>query len=775
MSNEITAYFKGRSGVAESVYQYDYGKILVIDGLDLPSIFEVHFANSGEDTSIMVIGQNNRVAIPDNCIEKTGTVTAYIYLHSGDNDGETEYLIKFGVIRRAKPDYDEEEKKSWERAASKALAMLQNARKVNTPVDEYSQVYNGIPGQVLRTKGNGATEWVFEEMPTDEQTARAVAEWLDEHPEATTTVQDGSITGEKLSYQLRKKVFPEPINVLTLGVKNDGSEDISTIVNEATQSHSLYFPAGIYRIDTPLNIVNSIYGCGYNRRFYDDITFTTFVSNIDTDTNDVSVINVVGQGSNSDMHTCINVCNIFIKLYSDENGIKIATSDKEDIFIKEVNVCNIGNAYGIWVNPISETSRVVFVDNCTLYGSYEYVASVGIVVDLNAWDCRITNTEIMGTQKGLWQKTSIVYMSNTHIWCGCRSNADNDDWWANTVCIDCSNDIDASVILVGTNVYLDSAYHYIETWRGNALSFNNLIAWMDGSMSGSSAYDGYLVATRGDIIDKAVYIDGLVANFGNRCKYIFSEASNIENAKILYTANDTFESLTNLRHFPLTTFCNIDRFRFIDYSPVGSYYEVARCVIGQEGSIKFNISSYGADIDVYARGTGGGVYVSEDWRSGGDLYYRFSDGILYIYATRSTSGDASYYQLSILEAKSSSGLLIYPYIRAFQRDVRASADGLTKISNNRSDVYSFCSVTAADIANMVSNLKIKVPALISLDGTASAKLTRNEESAIGKGYVMKVADNVVDYFVMIGLGCYIIRTNASGEPSSVLKVNTTAR
>lgn len=611
-------------------------------------------------------------------------------------------------------------------------------------------------------------------VPTDEQTADAVDSWLDAHPEATTTVQDGAITEAKLSHQLHKTVFTKPINVLTLGVKNDGSEDISAIVNEATISHSLYFPAGIYRIDNPLYIVNSIYGCGYNRRFYEDSTFTTFVSNIDTDTNDVSVINVVGQGSNSNMHTCINVCNVFIKLNSDENGIKIATSDKEDLFIKEVNVCNIRNAYGIWVNPTSETSRVVFVDNCTLYGSYDYVSSVGIVIDLNAWDCRITNTEIMGVQKGLWQKTSLVYMSDTHIWCGCRSNADNDDWWANTVCIDCSNGIDAPVSLVGTNVYLDSAYHYIETWRGNSLSFNNMIAWMDGSMNGSSAYDGYLVAVRGDIIDKPVYIDGLIAYFRDRCKYIFSEASNIINARILYSADDAFETAENFRHFPLTTFCNIDRFRFIDYSPVGSYFEVARCFLSGNGTIKFNISAYNVDINVYAKGLDGDVYVSEDWREGGDLYYRFFDGILYIYARRTVSSDAAYYQLSVLESKSSAGLLIYPYIRVFERDVRTSAEGLTKISNGRHDVYGFCKLTADDIPNLASNLVTKKPALISLEASASAKLTNSRETAIGKGYVMKVADNTIDYFVVIGLGCYIIRTNAVGEPSTILKVNTTS-
>lgn len=38
------------------------------------------------------------------------------------------------------------------------------------------------------------------------------------------------------------------IDVTTLGVKNDGSEDVSAIVNAATERAALYFPAGVYKV-----------------------------------------------------------------------------------------------------------------------------------------------------------------------------------------------------------------------------------------------------------------------------------------------------------------------------------------------------------------------------------------------------------------------------------------------------------------------------------------------------------------------------------------------
>lgn len=40
----------------------------------------------------------------------------------------------------------------------------------------------GTSGQVLRTKGNGQTEWATVGQPTDEQTAEAIDAWLTEHP-----------------------------------------------------------------------------------------------------------------------------------------------------------------------------------------------------------------------------------------------------------------------------------------------------------------------------------------------------------------------------------------------------------------------------------------------------------------------------------------------------------------------------------------------------------------------------------------------------------------
>lgn len=59
-------------------------------------------------------------------------------------------------------------------------------------------------GKIPRAK-EGGVEWVEVGQPTDEQTNSAVSSWLNEHPEATTTVQDGSLDEKKYRPHLEEK------------------------------------------------------------------------------------------------------------------------------------------------------------------------------------------------------------------------------------------------------------------------------------------------------------------------------------------------------------------------------------------------------------------------------------------------------------------------------------------------------------------------------------------------------------------------------------------
>lgn len=98
---------------------------------------------------------------------------------------------------------------------------------------------------------DGNVEWVEQGLPTDAQTAAAVSAWLDEHPEATTTVQDGSLTEVKFSDALKFKVIKDYVTPKMYGAKGDGVTDDTMAFNNAIASgKKVLVPEGNYYLSS---------------------------------------------------------------------------------------------------------------------------------------------------------------------------------------------------------------------------------------------------------------------------------------------------------------------------------------------------------------------------------------------------------------------------------------------------------------------------------------------------------------------------------------------
>lgn len=107
-NNIITAVFNGsKFATTDYLWQYDYGQILKISGIDLPELYEVHVSGSASGSAVTVFGDANGIAIPDEYLMKSGSINMYIYLHTGESDGETEYKITIPVKSRVKPTHEE--------------------------------------------------------------------------------------------------------------------------------------------------------------------------------------------------------------------------------------------------------------------------------------------------------------------------------------------------------------------------------------------------------------------------------------------------------------------------------------------------------------------------------------------------------------------------------------------------------------------------------------------------------------------------------------------
>ena len=117
MENKINiARFKEGSRTAEvkDIWQWDYGQILRIQGLSLPTAVEIHFSldeHGGEAARRIGVAKDGvtDVVIPDSMVENESAYGdsyyffAYIYL-TDETSGNTEYKIRAKVSTRSKPE-----------------------------------------------------------------------------------------------------------------------------------------------------------------------------------------------------------------------------------------------------------------------------------------------------------------------------------------------------------------------------------------------------------------------------------------------------------------------------------------------------------------------------------------------------------------------------------------------------------------------------------------------------------------------------------------------
>lgn len=88
----------------DKLWQYDYGQVLKITGVELPDAYEVHFSNDpNRGMAKTMTGNADGCLIPDEYLVTGQSVFAWLFLHAGNDDGATEFMVEIPVRRRAKP------------------------------------------------------------------------------------------------------------------------------------------------------------------------------------------------------------------------------------------------------------------------------------------------------------------------------------------------------------------------------------------------------------------------------------------------------------------------------------------------------------------------------------------------------------------------------------------------------------------------------------------------------------------------------------------------
>lgn len=112
-------------------WQWNYGTVLQIHGLNLPAATEIHFKHEKIDGDAVIrIGtaadKITTVAFPEAFLELDGLVTTYVYV-SDTQSGQTEYKISTRITARAKPE-------AWERPEDVEI-WRQTVEAVNAAAD----------------------------------------------------------------------------------------------------------------------------------------------------------------------------------------------------------------------------------------------------------------------------------------------------------------------------------------------------------------------------------------------------------------------------------------------------------------------------------------------------------------------------------------------------------------------------------------------------------------------------------------------------------------
>ena len=497
------------------------------------------------------------------------------------------------------------------------------------------------PG-VLKLKDDDT--WVSYGMPTETQTVQAVSDWLDAHPEATTTVQDGAITEEKFSSGLDTMLLKNPVNVLSLGVDNTGETDCSEILNSYTGTAPLLFPIGDYLLNETFKPKVSIIGYGYGRGHGQGGTFFIQGSG--------SVDPVIEYENDGLLSRDIYIKDCGIKMSYDADGLVLNTrGDAHSYTIDGFSVLGLKNGTGIDVinELLTTATRSVYMSNIFILGAGVNYSSKGIHMHYYNGDSRLDTLEIMACRIGLWLGSGFHNVSFAHIWCGGTSSLPADTGASDTCCLR----VAAAAKVNIDELYTDTAKLpiYLAGDR-NILNVNNWIHWDDESL------DDYLISvTDRELIYAGEYYNSVnITNMLVKCpNYMTRFSSNrvsinvsggirIFNKYYASTATASYRfNQIRLRSYHYT----------FDTPSTTTYIPIAYIHPSYSGTIKLFVQSYTGFLDevtiTYTTGSNLTISSINATRTGAStawkLYYKvIGNGVLlYVKATPQSFSQMQFY------------------------------------------------------------------------------------------------------------------------------------
>ena len=369
-------------------------------------------------------------------------------------------------------------------------------------------------------------------------------------------------------------------NAIELGCKNDGTEDISAIINNYDWSKGLYFPQGEYLVSEPLVINGSIVGAGSGHRSkVKKGNGTTFICNA----NKGLYIPTYSSGH-------FDIRDIEVRMKVDGNAIDFDCNIlKTTIHFQNISITELRNGYGLYVHTSKGfSSNPCYIDGITVVSDFAGIYSnVGIYAGDNIGDVRITNVLTLGCQKGIHISSSSWIIDNLHLWCGAVISLGavyTSEWANNTCCLEFGN---VNQISIG-KIYTDTCAKAISINGESAcVHINDWIHWDDKTTS--SLLDGVIMADCSSA-DCDIMVDcfsGLIpSKLTNLYTPIKSNHVKIEKFHPIIEWDYSIRLAKNgCKHSTISSQINLNTTSSNDM-----YYPILGIAFDETGFVKFNIS-----------------------------------------------------------------------------------------------------------------------------------------------------------------------------------------
>lgn len=266
MSNIIVATFVDgcTTAVTEAIYEGDYGMILQFAGLDLPDVYTVNFGNEAvSPLAHSMIGNADGVEIPNQLLTESGHVMAWVFLHTGEDDGETEYAVTIPVLEKMDTQIDDPTPEQ-ESALNQAIAALNaGVERAETAADSAEQIAADLgdfeTAMEAVTEAKNAAEQSASNASVSEGNAAQSAQNASQSATSAATSAEGAYASEEAAAQSADDAESSASAAATSATNAAASEAAARAVEESIPEDYTALSNDVSDLKSAINLNDDVY------------------------------------------------------------------------------------------------------------------------------------------------------------------------------------------------------------------------------------------------------------------------------------------------------------------------------------------------------------------------------------------------------------------------------------------------------------------------------------------------------------------------------------